>query len=223
LKTKIGFLTIGMAPRPELVNWVPDEFTVLENGVLNEIPQNRWCDFYPDQGDDLLYTKARDQEIKISAKKIEPCLEQAGASLIARGAQILVVLCSAPLPRFKSKVPLLLPHNLIRSLIDRMLPWGTMGLLAPDPRQENMMRANWETEGRKIIFTSHLPYSREELLPDQLNLLKKCDLILADCFGYDVSFRVSFQGQITAPVLLVREVTMVFLQQLQGFKRKNNY
>ncbi len=220
MKTKLGLITIGLAPRPELVNWVPDEFSVMENGVLNQVPEDKWRGLSPEEGEDFLYTRAHEKEIKLSVKKIEPYLELAGTQLIAKGAQTLVVLCSAPLPRFKSEVPLLLPHNLTRSLVDRMLPGGTMGLIAPDPRQENMMRANWETGGRTIIFNPHPPYGREQLTSDQVKLLQKCDLILADCFGYDVSFRVALQGQITSPVLLVREVTMVFLQQLQGFKKK---
>jgi len=101
-----------------------------------------------------------------------------------------------------------------------MLPAGKLGLIAPDPGQENMMRKNWETEGRKIFFVPHPPYRGKEMPKSQISLLEKCNLILGDCFGYDVSFRVSLQGKISPPVLLVREVIMVILQQLQDWERK---
>jgi len=222
VKPKIGFLTIGLAPRKGFLDWFPEDFFVLENGVLNEIPEEKWKDLAPEDNEVPLHTSANDREIILSSEKIEPLLEKAANKLVQNGAELIIVLCSAPLKSLKSEVPVLLPHNILRNLVDRMLPAGKLGLIAPDPGQENMMRKNWETEGRKIVFVPHPPYRGKYLADDQISLLEKCNFILGNCFGYDVSFRVFLQGKISPPVLLVREVIMVILQQLQGWEKKKN-
>ncbi len=217
MKTKIGAITIGLAPRGEILEWLPDDFVVFQEGVLNQLSPEKWDDLAPAEGETPLFTRAGEREIRIATERIEPYLEKAAARLSARGAEFLLLFCSAPLPGFNTEVPLFIPHNLIRNLIERMLPAGRLGVISPDPGQEEMMRESWEKKGRNLIFVSHPPYSDMGFSRDQLKVLKDCDLILADCFGYRVSFRVGLQGATTRPVLLVREITMVFLQQLRRF------
>jgi len=217
----IGCITIGLAPRPDLLTSLPRGFELLEEGVLNQLPREKWEEVRPDPESPFLVSQVEEREVFLDSRKIKPYLEQAAISLVQRGAEMIIYLCSAPLPRVQLEIPQLIPFALTRPLLDNLLPRGNLGLIIPDFRQKEMFENNWQETPRKLFLLPHSPYGVEGFSRDEIKILEKCDLILADCLGYDLSLRLLLQGQITTPIILIRELLGLFLQQMQSGPKKS--
>ncbi len=213
---KIGCITVGLAPRPDLLTSLPRGFELLEEGVLNHLPPEKWEEVRPDPESPFLVSRVEEREIFLDPRKIEPYLEQAAVSLVQRGAELIIYLCSAPLPRLKLEIPQLIPFALTRPLIDGLLPRGNLGLIIPDFRQKEMFEDNWQEASRNLFLLPHSPYAGKDFSRDEIKILEKCDLILADCLGYDLSLRLLLQGHISTPIILIRELLGLFFQQLKN-------
>ncbi len=112
----IGMTTIGQSPRDDLVPYMEESFsrrvTVLQRGALDGLTRAEIAGLAPRPGQGTLVTRLVDgSEVTLSYEAVLPRMQAAVDELIARGAELLVVLCGADWSALRSALLIVNPGH----------------------------------------------------------------------------------------------------------------
>jgi len=121
------------------------------------------------------------------------------------GATVTCILCTGAFPGLTAHGRLMYPDQLLRAVVDVLLPSGTLGVLMPDVGQAEMMHAKWEKEDREILLATASPYVDGEstfATAADAVLYGRAALIVMDCMGYTREMQGWVGARSRVPVML---------------------
>lgn len=166
-----------------------------------------------------LVTRLRDgAEVVVAKPRLMPHVSRAVERLEAQGCAMICVLCTGEFPRLGRDALLVYPDRLLASLIDALLPEGTLGVLMPHAGQRGSMAAKWTTATRATVTGVASPYSAADRIAAEVRRLDLAgaQAVVLDCMGFDRQMLADARTATTRPVLLANGVVGSLLVELTG-------
>ena len=218
---KIGMLTIGQAPRgdilPPLMEILGDGFEIVEAGALDDVTSEEidQIEFEPD--DYLLVSRMRDgTEVMITKRFILPRLQEKLRRLEEQGVGLTVIMCTGRFPKFESKGLVVTPQEILKGVLEATLKRGRLGVVYPAEEQMHMAETTFGREGVEVYADFLSPYEGEsdvEALADRL-ADQDLDLILLNCFGFSSNVKAAVAERTSRPVILSNTLVARVLKEL---------
>lgn len=209
MNPKIGLLTIGQSPREDLTKDLSpilgEEVDILECGALDHLSREKIKELEPEPKEPFQVTLLRNKEqVLIKKQPLLPLLKDGVTSLNNQGAQAIIIWCTGEFPDFPSRVPVIKPDNIMRSVVSAVLPSGTLGILCPSPDQCPQIKEKWESMGYECYVQGYSPFQPAEELADVVGKITKqnIDMMVLDCMGMKTNLKNEVKKLTDKPVVL---------------------
>ena len=221
----LAFATIGEAPRDDLVPYLrsklPPSLRVEEDGVLNHLGERQRQALNAHDDSLHMVTRARDgRAYKLAYDRTLPEMQKVVDGLVARGADLVVILCGADWSPVKATVPVVNPGRLFPNLVQALGTGLKLGVIKPDEAQIPHTVQHYTSIGLDPIVTAASPYEADRLdrarraattLRDQ-----GAELIWMTCVGMDEDMRDAVHEVLPRPTILARSVLARIIAELVG-------
>jgi protein AroM len=220
---RIGMVTVGQAPRDDLVPFMTPLFTrpvdVLQAGALDGLDPDAITAFAPAPGEVGIAARLRDgAETLLSHAKILPRVQQCADRLRTEGAELLVILCGADWSAIRSDVLVVNPGLVFPAVIGALAAGRRLGVLKPAAGQIEQARQQFAERGIEAVVTAASPYT-----PGRLEAVRRAsgdlaraqvDLVWMTCVGMDEAMREVVAEVTGRPTILARSILARVLDEL---------
>lgn len=218
--TRIGLVTIGQSPRddvvPEIRGLLPWHVKIVQAGALDGLTPKEIAAYTPKKEANTLVTRlASGQEVKVDKDFVHERLEVVINSL-EHEVEMIGLLCSGSFPEISSRVPLLVPHRLLKGFLQALFLPGPLGVLVPSPDQVGPAVEEIRDMGILAIGGAASPYTEGYRAPEVAQSLSDqgAAAILLHCFGYSLSTKNQIRLITGKPVILIRSLFARALAEL---------
>ena len=220
---KIGFITIGQAPRNDIMEDVfpllEGDVEVLQCGALDKLTLEEMRSIAPEQGDTVLVSSLRDgTSIAMGEKKIIPLLQECINNLESFGVTGILLLCTGDFKDLlTAKVPLLSPNRIMKGIIPTICDGKMLTVLVPDEEQKKEALEQWMREDVKINVIALSPYESTERDFEQVSEQLKnssSSFVLMDCMGYSQKMKKYISERTGKNVILPRTLLAAILKEI---------
>lgn len=222
--TTIGFATIGQSPRTDLVPYLlerlPHRVTALEAGVLDGLTTAEMAALDDDGPGVHMVTLLNDgSSVRLSFDLTLPRMQQVVDTLVARGAEIVVILCGADWSAVRAPVPIINPGQLFPKVIQGLTGRSKLAVIRPSAGQVQATEQEYRGRlGLDAIVTSAFPYDANATanaagaatnLRDQ-----RPELAWMTCVGMGEDMRSAVRRELDIPVVLARSLLARLIAEL---------
>lgn len=213
LGNRIGFVTIGQSPRDDIVpglkDILPRKFTVVESGALDGLGKKEIDALAPVSDDYPLYTRlANGQSVTVAKRLIIPRVQTCIDQLNTSEADAIALLCSGAFPVFRSRVPLLLPSQMVDQVIQSALDeQRRIAVLLPLASQIKPIHRHFVNDDNLLLFS--LAPAANNAVVDQVALglqHHRVDLVVLRCFSYSLAMKDAIATRTSTRTLLARSL-----------------
>lgn len=213
---KLGFITIGQAPRRDIMKDIEPIFgegvELLQRGALDDLSGGDLQALAPKAGETMLVSCLRDgTSVTIAEERVIPLLQACIDDLEAAGAACIMFLCTGDFKdSLTATVPLLYPNKLLTALLPILCEDGTLTVLVPDKEQAEDVMNQWQGTGMQVHVLPISPYdSSIEDFEKTAELIKgqQSSCVLLDCMGYSLEMKRVVEQISGKLVLLPRNLT----------------
>jgi protein AroM len=209
-KAKIGMVTIGQAPRADVV---PDMATllpsveILEAGALDGLDRATIATLAPEGDDEILVTRLADASpVFVGKSRVLPRVKARIAALEDQGVALTVLLCTGAFPRLSARRPLLEPQQVLLGVLRGLSYPGRLGVLTPSERHVPQTTARWRADGFEAAVVPLSPYEEHDpaALARAAAALREAGagLVVMDCIGFRDVTRRDLSARLGVPVLV---------------------
>jgi protein AroM len=209
-KAKIGMVTIGQAPRADVV---PDMATllpgieILEAGALDGLDHAAIAELAPEADDEILVTRLADASpVFVGKSRVLPRVKARIAALEDQGVALTVLLCTGAFPRLSGRRPLLEPQQVLLGVLRGLTYPGRLGVLTPSERHVPQTTARWRADGFEAAVVPLSPYEEHDpaALTRAAAALRSsgAGLVVMDCIGFRDVTRRDLAARLGVPVLV---------------------
>jgi len=200
--TRLGLVTIGQAPRVDLLGdvWpLLRDYDVVERGALDDLDADGLAAIAPPEGEHALVSRLRDATFtRIDPGRILPLVDAAVDRCVADGAGVVLILCTGRLALRPASIPVLHAEEVAHEAVAADLGSACLGVLCPLPEQVADMSARWrERLGRPALVAAVNPYASSvadiRAAADEL-AAAGADRLFLDCIGYSEAQREAAAG-----------------------------
>lgn len=206
----IGLVTIGQAPRPDIV---PDMTALIgpgvevrEAGALDGLGRDAIDALAPRPGDEILVTRlANGSPVFVGRERIVDRVQARIAALEAGGATATALLCTGAFPRLAATRPLIQPQPVLLGVLRGLVWGGRLGVVAPSAEHVPQTGARWRADGFDPVVLPLSPYDEKD--PAALGRTSAAlrsagvGLVVMDCMGFRRKTRDELQSLLGVPVL----------------------
>jgi len=209
-KARIGMVTIGQAPRadvvPDMAALLPD-VEILEAGALDGLDRAAMARLAPEGDDEILVTRLADaSSIFVGKARVLPRVIERIAALEAEGVALTVLLCTGAFPRLTARRPLLEPQQVLLGVLRGLSHPGRLGVLTPSERHVAQTTARWRADGFDAAVVPLSPYDEHDpaALARAATALRDAGtgLVVMDCIGFRDVTRRDLAARLGVPVLV---------------------
>lgn len=216
---KIGALTIGQSPRPDLVaplvKLLPKNCQILEAGALDDLAAADMP--VSDHKSYPLVTRLRDNtQVMVPERFLAPRLQKALQFLEKEGVMATLLLCAGTFPDLSGHWPLLKPFQLGHQLLLN-LGIQNIGLITPVKEQEVPISQRWAAAGFKAsVWTADLNQQDMQFREHLQMQIKMHDLqaIILDYVGHPPRVVKDLQGLSPIPIVDLGQLAITTLAAL---------
>ena len=207
---KIGIVTIGQSPRPDVVKEMASFFRknvkILERGALDGLTLRQIKELFPNRGETPLCTRMKDgTEVIIAKEKILSRIGAAIAVLDREKTSLILLLCVGTFPPFESSCLVVQPQQIVNRCVEALIrKEHHLGVVIPIPEQEEWARQNFAYITPRITVTDASPYGDRSRLAHASRILKSadCDLIVMYCMGFTRTLAKEVRSLTGKPVIV---------------------
>ena len=220
----VGMITIGQSPREDIISEIKQLMAInaeiFECGALDELGLSEIEELAPEPGDYMLVSKLRDgSPVRLARDKIIEKVQHCINSLVGRGADLTVILCSGEWPKFSSPKLVVAPGEAFCGFTLGMVNDGDkLGVMLPDEDQVDVAERKWHKEKVKLYIAVASPFgltANDEVARAARNLKQSgIDLVAMDCVGYTLEKKRIVQEITGKPVVLVRSVIAHIIREI---------
>jgi protein AroM len=222
---RIGALTIGQSPRPDVV---PEflaalgvETDLVQRGALDGLTDEEIEKLKPGRGDLPLVTRLRDgREVAAAERHIIELMKQRIGEFEHDDVDIIVLFCTGAFPELVSRKMIVRPDMLIKKVVQGLLgKGGKAAVIFPSRDQLGVVDGEWEQVGLNLVFDAVSPYSGTTKDVEETARrvgLADPDLIVLDCMGFSERHKALFRKIAGVPVILPRSMLGRIVGELAG-------
>jgi len=209
---RVGTLTIGQAPRPDVAPIIeahlPPGSPVVHAGVLDGLSASEVAtQFGHRPGDRLLVSRLLTGEaVRLDAARIDAGVRVKVEELEAGGCDLIVLLCTGTFSDLAcERAWLLEPDRIIPPFVAGLLGDRRLGVIVPDEAQAASEGGKWAGLAQPPVFSAASPYRHD---PDAVAAAARsvasagASAIVLDCIGFTESHRRLAADAAAVPVLL---------------------
>ena len=193
---RLGLLTIGQSPRPDLVQTLPvlSPFAQVEAGALDGLA----ADAIPlAAGAFPLTTRLADGgTVVVDEAFLLPRMQAAVHRLEEAGVAAILLMCAGTFGPVTSRVPLVKPFELTVATL-RTWGWTRPLVVCPFAAQEAPMRARWTDAG----FDAHVITAQVDDVDAIRAAAAGCQCIVLDYFGHPPATVATLRAALSQPVV----------------------
>jgi protein AroM len=210
MKAKLGMVTVGQAPRddvvPDMAALLPD-VEILEAGALDGLDRAAIAKLAPEGDDEILVTRLADgSAVFVGTSHILPRVKARITALEDRGVALTVLLCTGAFPRLAARRPLLEPQQVLLGVLRGLSYPGRLGVLTPSARHVPQTTARWRADGFEAVVVPLSPYEEHDpaALGRAASSLRdaQAGLVVMDCIGFRDVTRRDLAARLGVPVLV---------------------
>jgi len=198
LSKRVGALTIGQSPRPDLVaplrQMLPD-YELLQAGALDHLTVDDLPEVSTDQYP--LTTRLRTGTlVKIEEQFLAPYLQSALHKLESQGVAATLLLCAGTFNALKGQRPLFKPFDIARTTLQAS-GIQQIGVICPIPEQERAITQRWSESGFQATVWATSVDDPEHIQT------KACSFesIILDYVGHSIEHVLRLQRTVSIPVI----------------------
>ena len=220
---KIGVVTIGQLPRPDIDSIINEilgeDYEALMVGALDDLTIEEIPDFEPEEY--LLMTSIRDEggrkvSIMVTEEFLFPLIKKCIFEL-EQEVDIIIVWCAGRFPEVKSKSIIIRPSEILNGVVNAVLKKGKLGVIYPLKEQLIWAKPEWSRKGIEVYAdTPGKSLSREEemeILAERL-AERNLDLILLNCTGFGYKMKQLIKDKTSKPVIQANALTLRIVKEL---------
>ena len=221
----IGTLTIGQAPRPDVVpiidRHVPAAVRRIHRGVLDGLSRAEIAARYrPEPGEAVLVTRLHDGgAVELSRRRMRDGVQQGLAALEAEGCEVILLLCTGTFNGLEcAKAWLVEPDHIIPGMVAGLVEERRLGIIVPLAAQMESESGKWRALARPPVFAAASPYTGapEAVAAAGAELKARgAAAILLDCIGFTERHRAALAA-LDMPVILSNAVVAKAVGELLG-------
>jgi len=223
---KIGILTIGQSPRPDITSslkaYLPKDILLVEAGVLDGMTREYVeKNMQPNKNEMVYISKMSDgSEVKLAKNKIIPIMQTRIRQLENQEVSFIVIFCTGEFPEFEAKVPLIYSGEVLKGLVSSFKYQQNVGVLVPIKEQINYAHKKWRSFFKNLIIFHASPYTSTEsdfhTVAEEFKKAK-VGLIIMDCMGYMFDQKRILKEHTNIPVISSRSILIRFLNELLDY------
>jgi protein AroM len=221
---RIGMVTVGQAPRDDLVPAMRDLFSrpaeIQQAGALDGLAEAEIHALGPEPGEPGIAARLLDgTERLLSHAKIFPRVQRCVDRMRAGGAEFVVILCGADWSGIRSDRLVVNPGRVFPAVITALGAGQRLGVIKPSRGQIEAARRQFADRGIEAVVTAASPYTGAQRLADVRRAaeeLKAADvsLVWMTCVGMDEPMRQVVSEVTQAPVVLARSLLARVIDEL---------
>lgn len=214
MKTRLGIVTIGQAPRddivPAMAKIIGPDVEITEKGALDDLNDNQIKDLSLGDMRYRLVSKLRDgSQIMMSKPDVIPLVQKKITELNEEGVELILVLCTGEFPEFESSCPILEAQKIVEQSISMFIGKNTtIGIVTPHKDQLEGIQKRIVDPAGKTVGIAFSPYQDPDRIGDAAANLRQMspDIVLMHCMGYQASHGKALKKHIGRPVLVSNTV-----------------
>jgi protein AroM len=213
MKTRVGMITIGQAPRtdvvPEMADLMGPGVEIAEVGALDGLGHDEIAALAPRGDDEVLVTRLLDgTSVFVGKSLITPLVQRRIEALETREVALNVLLCTGAFKGLHATRPLVEPEKVLVGVLRGIRFSGRLGVVAPSERHVGQTAARWRGHGFEPVVVSVSPYARPTARHDLEAAgitpfgRGEVGLVLLDCMGFRREDRQALQAALGIPVVV---------------------
>lgn len=239
MKVRLGMITIGQAPRvdvvPEMAELLGPAVEIVERGALDSLGPSEIEALTPGPDDEILVTRLVDGDsVFVGKRQITPRVQWKIEELEAEGVAMSVLLCTGTFHGLRASRPLVEPDKILLGVLRGLSFKGRLGVLAPSARHVPQTEARWRSYGFDPVVAPLSPYDPAErptvtgatspggaqsgAVAAAARALKAdgTGLVLLDCIGFRRQTRQELQAALGVPVIVANLLVARVVAELLG-------
>lgn len=215
---RIGFATIGQAPRvdtvPAIVAALGQPVDVIEAGALDGLTDDEIAQLGPREGEYTFATRLADgRQVVLGKSAAEARLATVLERMDGQGLDLVVALCAGTsLPALRNSL-LIEPQRIVDGITAALAAaCRRIGIVVPLAQQ--VERFHLEAEVTAQVCVTHAsPYEGDRFF-DAGRELADCDVVVMHCMGYTSAMRAKVAAGAGVPTVSAPELVAAVLRQL---------
>ncbi len=231
MKTTVGMITIGQAPRvdvvPEMAELMGPGIQIVERGALDGLTRAEIDTLAPGPGDGTLVTRLADGSSVFVAKRHVTSRVQERIEEVERlDVAFTVLLCTGAFPTLRATRPLVKPDKVLRGVLQGIVIHGRLGILTPSARYVTQTEARWCDYGFDPVVVPLSPYREHDARTNGEPTAVEgavaafraggAGLVLMDCIGFRRATRECIRAALGVPVILANQLVARVVAELAG-------
>jgi len=165
---RIGFITIGQSPRPDILSDLPESLSgvqVIESGALDGLTAQQIASLQPTDSETVHASRLRDgSEVLLAKERLIPILEEKVEMLRRNDVDAIVMLCSGEID-LRNADAVIFPYRLLRGVVESLTKQkGKIGIIVPEEKQIQSAKNEWREFANELTVVSFSPYADGQCL-----------------------------------------------------------
>lgn len=215
---RIGAVTIGQSPRPDILSVVGEILggvEIVQAGALDGLDDREIRALAPGPGDYVLVSRLRDGgEVVLGRERIFGHVQHTLDGLASR-ADLVLFLCTGEFPGLRCERLLIEPAMALRGFVQAAAGGRRLGIMVPHPDQAAAARARWEEIGSFALIEAASPYSPADFEGAARSLRDGgAEVVVMDCMGYSIAQKRTVAKASSLPTILAASAVARVVQEL---------
>lgn len=212
---KLGALTVGQSPRPDLVHDILSlcpQTEIVHAGALDGLEPG---DIPAASGHYPILTRLNSgQVVSVERDDLLPLLQNRVNELEETEVDAVLVMCTGDFSDLASRKPLIIPHEVFTGAIGWMRPEGRVGIICPVEGQRRAAEEKWRRAGLDPIVVIASPFSETDMRKAGCALQDvPLSMVILDCYGHGQRAKEELSSMVNCPILSMRSVVVGILAQ----------
>jgi protein AroM len=238
MKARVGMVTIGQAPRvdvvPEMADLMGPGVETVERGALDGLTSAQIEALAPREGDGVLVTRLTDgRAVFLGKRAVTPRVQAKIAELEADGVDMIVLLCTGTFQGLLATRPLVEPDKVLLGVLRGVRVAGRLGVVTPSERHVPQTEARWRGYGFDPVVAPASPYGVSEptaaprtcadahgaaAVAGAVSAFRAggVGLVLLDCMGFRRDAREHLRQAVGVPVVVANLLVARVVAEMVG-------
>lgn len=224
MKRKLGILLIGQTPRKDyeriFSECLNEGDELMMEGILDEFSTQELKKMGAKENDPVLTTLDRyGNQIIIADHEIVNRMPEKIQKLKAKGADMVVVVCTGEFPDVNIDIPIIIPDKVLRYNTKAIAEGKNVAIFVPLEEQKVQMKSRWLDVGVTPVIHAVSPFTDQiEISQDIIDDLneKGIALVVLDCMKFNQADKNKIRETIGKPVICAKTLLIKIVSELMG-------